>query len=145
MSELSHDPPRLRAILAYLERQLGDNETVGIYLRMQRDAVCQALAGTEQPAPEPAPARKRPARNVQPRPLHTFTARAVGNGGSTGFTVEQRTQAVGPERVLIHVDDCLHAGATWPIDPHGARASLLEGLEACPFCRPDGELEIETD
>ncbi|MGQ5640515.1 MULTISPECIES: hypothetical protein [unclassified Streptomyces] len=43
------DPPRLRAILAHLEKQLAENETVGIYLCLQRQAVLTALAHTERP------------------------------------------------------------------------------------------------
>ncbi|MEU6649486.1 DUF6233 domain-containing protein [Streptomyces sp. NPDC046900] len=157
MPELPPDPDRLRAILAWLDERHVENETVGIYLRMQRDAVREALARAEggspaDPKSPPAePERPRGRKNTrssgggQPRPLPTFTAPASGGRGSTGFTVEQRAQAMGAERVLIHVDDCPHAGEAQPIDPHGARASLLEGMEACPFCRPDGELGIETD
>ena len=47
MSELPPDPPRLRVILAHLNQQLTANETVGIYLRLQRDAVQNALARAE--------------------------------------------------------------------------------------------------
>jgi hypothetical protein len=48
-NELSPDPPRLRAILAHLDKQLAENETVGIYLSLQRDAVRAALARAEAP------------------------------------------------------------------------------------------------
>ncbi|MFF0290048.1 hypothetical protein [Streptomyces sp. NPDC005262] len=51
MSELPPDPPRLRAILAHLNQQLTGNETVVIYLRLQRDAVQAVLTRTEQPSP----------------------------------------------------------------------------------------------
>ncbi len=43
MSELPPDSPRLRAILAHLDKQLAENETAGIYLRLQRRAVLAVL------------------------------------------------------------------------------------------------------
>ncbi|MEU2875035.1 hypothetical protein [Streptomyces sp. NPDC007070] len=41
---LPPDPPRLRMILAYLERQIAETDVVGMYLRLQRDAVRKELA-----------------------------------------------------------------------------------------------------
>ncbi|MER7226466.1 hypothetical protein [Streptomyces rubradiris] len=43
MTELPPDPPRLRAILAHLDRQVAENDTIGRYLRLQRDAVRRHL------------------------------------------------------------------------------------------------------
>ncbi|MEU1455459.1 hypothetical protein [Streptomyces avermitilis] len=37
------------AILAHLDRQLAENDTIGIYLRLQRDAVQKALTEVEYP------------------------------------------------------------------------------------------------
>ncbi|MGW9029136.1 DUF6233 domain-containing protein [Streptomyces sp. NPDC055722] len=147
MPDLPPDPDRLREILRWLEERHAETEAVGIYLRLQRDAVREALARaegeeppreTEQPAPQPKRSAARPA---QPGPLHTFTQRS--GGASTGLTLERRAQAVGDERVLIHVDDRPHAVAGKPIDAHDARAAVLAGVEACPFCRPDSELGID--
>ena len=59
MSELPPDPPRLRAILAHLDQQPADAETIGIYLRLQRDAVQAALSRAEAPPPQPS---QRPGR-----------------------------------------------------------------------------------
>jgi hypothetical protein len=49
MPDLPPDPPRLRAILAHLDKQLAENETAGISLRLQRQAVLTALEHAEQP------------------------------------------------------------------------------------------------
>ncbi|OIK24369.1 hypothetical protein VT52_027560 [Streptomyces malaysiense] len=42
MPDLPSDPPR-RTILRHLERQIAETETIGIYLRLQRDEVRKAL------------------------------------------------------------------------------------------------------
>jgi hypothetical protein len=60
MSELPPNPPlppdpgRLRIILAFLNEQFAENETLTTYLRIQRDAVHEALARAERPAQEPS-------------------------------------------------------------------------------------------
>ncbi|MFD8741288.1 hypothetical protein ACFV06_41210, partial [Streptomyces sp. NPDC059618] len=59
MSELPPDPQRLRAILAHLDQQIAHTETIGTYLRLQRDAVQAALDRAEHP-----PAR-RPGRRAK--------------------------------------------------------------------------------
>jgi hypothetical protein len=149
MPDLPPDPERLRALLAWLTEQAEANETVGIWLRLQRDAVREALAAAEgeQPAPEkpepsPPPRQaKRSAPQRKPAPLHTFTQQA--GGGATGFTLELRAQAVGEGRVIVHTADCTSAGQADPIDPHDARAAIVAGAEGCRFCRPDAELGLE--
>ncbi|WP_435218380.1 DUF6233 domain-containing protein [Streptomyces sp. bgisy034] len=125
MSEPPPDPKRLGVILAYLDEQLAQHETVGTYLRLQRDAVRDALARTDgRPALPPGP-----------------TTRAERE--STGYAVEQQPRAVGAGPLRIHVDDCGHGAAKQPITAHDARAALLDPtIEACPFCRPDTELGI---
>jgi hypothetical protein len=146
MPDLPPDPERLRAILRWLEDRTAENETIGMYLRLQRDAAREALARAEgeQPAapePKPPPRQKKQAAPERKGPLHTFTQRA--GGGATGFTLELRTQAVGDERVIVHTADCTSAGHADPIDPHDARGALVAGAEACRFCRPDAELGME--
>jgi hypothetical protein len=146
MPDLPPDPDRLRALLAWLTEQAEANETVGIWLRLQRDAVREALAAAEgeqpaAPAPKPPPRQKKQAAPERKGPLHTFTQRA--GGGATGFTLELRAQAVGEGRVIVHTADCTSAGPADPIDPHDARAAIVAGAEACRFCRPDAELGLE--
>lgn len=79
MSELPPDPPRLRAILAHLNQQLTENETVVIYLRLQRDAVQAALTRTEQPSPL---GPRRPGRPVKGGTGLPALAQADGRVGS---------------------------------------------------------------
>lgn len=135
MSELPPDPPRLRAILAHLDKQITDHEAVGIYLRLQREAVQAALAQAETPAQRrpgrpakgAAPLRSMGIAQVQPRPQ---------------FVVQQKRTPRGPEPAIIHVGDCsMIEGTPHPIGEHDARVSLTDpNSEPCAFCRPDTEL-----
>jgi hypothetical protein len=137
MSELPPDAPRLRVILTHLDKQIADNDTVGIYLRLQRQAVQEALARTEAPPPRrpgrlakgAAPLRSMGVAHTQPRPR---------------FVVQQKRTPGGPEPAIIHVDDCsMIEGTPHPISEHDARVCLTDpNLEPCAFCRPDTELGI---
>lgn len=61
MAELPPDARRLRAILAYLDEQIAGHETVGIYLRLQREAVRAALTRVEsRQGPEPPKSSEPP-------------------------------------------------------------------------------------
>ncbi|MGW8697685.1 DUF6233 domain-containing protein [Streptomyces eurythermus] len=138
MTELPPDPLRLRAILAHLERQVAENDTVGHYLRLQRDAVRQALARAEQPSPR----HQRPARPVKGAgPLPALASTHVG----TGFVVQQKRTPTGPEPALIHLSDCsMIEGAPHRIRADEARAALTDpSVTACIFCRPDTDLGID--
>lgn len=147
MPDLPPDPDRLRILLAWLTERREENETVGIWLRLQRDAVKRALDEAEggavvgkpapQPKPEPAPKPAAPGS----RPLHTFTQRADSSSGS-GFLLECRAQGVG-ERVIVHTDDCSSSGDGRPIDAHDARAAIGVGAEACAFCQPRMALDMD--
>lgn len=141
MSALPPDVPRLRAILRHLDQQIAENETVGVYLRLQREAVAEALARTEdQAAQQPSSVRGQ-----RPAALTGFTSNVRGSKG-TGFVVERQRKAIGPEPARIHTDDCVNAGPTHPVTAQDARAALLDPMvEACPFCRPDTELGIDVD
>lgn len=145
MSELPPDPARLRAILRYLDEQITENETVGIYLRLQRDQVRDALARSESP---PAPAPRRANGRHLPKGakgLPSFAAPA-GSGASTGFVVERQPRATGPEPVRIHVTDCTSAVDPRPVSAQDARAALLDpNVVACVMCRPDTELGMDVD
>ncbi|MBK3647382.1 DUF6233 domain-containing protein [Streptomyces sp. MBT33] len=138
MSALPPDAPRLRAILAFLEQRIADNQAVGVYLRLQRDAVREALARAEGGG--------RPARGSgtePPRPRRPV-ARDRRGQRSTGFVVQRKRTPDGPEPAMIHTDDCtMIDGPAHPVRGHEARAALTEpDIAACTFCRPDTELGV---
>ncbi|MEU8691191.1 hypothetical protein [Streptomyces sp. NPDC048665] len=54
---LPPDPHRLRVILAFLNGQIADNDTLAAYLRIQRGAVHKALARAGRPTQQQPPAR----------------------------------------------------------------------------------------
>ncbi|MFJ7075467.1 DUF6233 domain-containing protein [Streptomyces sp. NPDC098781] len=142
MTALPPDARRLRAILAFIEDRIAENETVAVYLRLQRDAVRAALAEVEggapsrQPRPTPGPGR----RSAAPPP---FTPN-LGAGRPRAFAVQQKRTPDGPEPAVIHTDDCtMIEGTAHPIRPHEARVALTDPhIEPCAFCRPDSELGI---
>ncbi|MFI8531787.1 DUF6233 domain-containing protein [Streptomyces aquilus] len=139
MNDLPPDPARLRAILEHLGKQIADNETVAIYLRLQRDAVQAALVEAEAPPARPrrsgrpvkgaAPLRTMGIAHAQPRPR---------------FVVQQKRTPNGPEPSIIHTADCsMIEGTPHPITEHDARVALTDPtIEPCGFCRPDTELGI---
>jgi hypothetical protein len=115
MSDLPPDPPRLRAILAHLDKQLAENETVGIYLRLQRQAVLAALEHAERP-----PRPQRPARKVKGGgPLPGLAPPPV----KTGYVVQQKRTPHGPEPAVIHLADCTMTDGA----PHEIRADEARG------------------
>jgi hypothetical protein len=134
VNELPPDPARLRAILAHLERQVADHEAVGIYLRLQRDAVQGALTKAEAPPPR-KPRLPKGGANLGPM-VHADPRPA--------FVVQQKRTPRGPEPAIIHQADCtMIDGRTHPISEHDARVSLTDpNIEPCGFCRPDSELGI---
>ncbi|MCG7202293.1 DUF6233 domain-containing protein [Streptomyces arenae] len=138
MSELPPDPARLRVILAHLDQQLADHETIGTYLRLQHAAVQAALDQAERP-----PARRRPARPVKGGTGLPGMAQAER---PVGFVVQRTRSPRGPEPALIHLDDCtMIEGMRHAITPHDARAALTDpNIVGCAFCRPDTELGIDV-
>lgn len=139
MSELPPDAQRLRAILAHLDRQITDHEAVGIYLRLQREAVQAALAHAETPP------QRRPGRLPKgAAPLHSL---GIAHAQSRPrFVVQQKRTPRGPEPAIIHLGDCsMIEGTPHTISEHDARVSLTDpNLEACQFCRPDTELGMDV-
>ncbi|MFI5814959.1 hypothetical protein ACIA7S_28870 [Streptomyces sp. NPDC051643] len=67
MSDLPPDPARLRAILAHLDRQLADTDTIRTYLRLQREQVQRALHAAGRPPRQSRP-QVRPALAPPPFP-----------------------------------------------------------------------------
>lgn len=137
MSELPPDPHRLRVILAHLDEQLTENETVRIYLQLQRKAVQAALAQAEPPPP------RRPSRPVKGAKGLPALAQASNR---VGFVVQQKRTPMGPEPAVIHVSDCtMSEGTPHQIRADEARAALTDpNVEPCGFCRPDTELGIDV-
>ncbi|MER5546480.1 DUF6233 domain-containing protein [Streptomyces sp. NPDC001233] len=134
---LPPDPHRLRAILAFLNEQIADNDTLATYLRIQRDAVRDALARAERPAQQ-----QPSARGVKgSRSLPGFSAAPT----KTGYVVQQKRTPHGPEPAFIHLSDCaMIEGTPHRIRADEARAALTDpNIVPCTFCRPDTELGID--
>ncbi|WP_329545550.1 DUF6233 domain-containing protein [Streptomyces sp. NBC_01356] len=130
MSELPPDPPRLRAILAHLEQQLANTETIRTYLRLQRDEVQAALAAADRPTRTRAPSPTRPPTRA-----------------STGYVLERKIRTNHPMPPLVHVADCtMPRRRTEPITAEKVREALTNpadppSMEECVFCRPSAQLE----
>ena len=135
VSELPPDPTRLRAILAHLERQLAETETIGIYLRLQRDAVRQALEAAEKPPS----GRQQVTRDRRP------AIEAASRPRVDGYKVEKRLSEGHPLGAAIHVADCtMTQRDTRPVSAEDARQALGDPtfFRACGFCRPDSKLGV---
>ncbi|MFI1764180.1 DUF6233 domain-containing protein [Streptomyces sp. NPDC020800] len=102
MSELPPDLPRLRAILAYLDRQVTDNETVGVYLRLRREAAQKAVAAAEERAaterPRPSRPRRPASRTTEPHSPGPDSTTGVGGPTGVGSSRAGSTK-VGPTGV----------------------------------------------
>jgi hypothetical protein len=131
MNDLPPDPARLRIILAWLDEQIADNATVGTYLRLQRDAVTQALTGAEgERKPRPSAPLDRP--RVTRLPIYGASRDQVG------FKIVERSGEGGRIFVSLHLGDCdLDEGPTRQVDAHEAYVALSDGLAACVICRPN--------
>ncbi|REE62142.1 hypothetical protein BX257_4755 [Streptomyces sp. 3212.3] len=132
MSELPPDPARLRVLLAWLEDRIADNDTVALYLQLQRAAVTRAL---EQAQDE----REQPDTTVD-TPRATGLPTFLGNGRTSGYKVVDRD---GADHVSLHHADCdFDAGPARAIDANEAAAALQAGMPACAVCRPDLDLSF---
>ncbi|MER8062752.1 MULTISPECIES: DUF6233 domain-containing protein [unclassified Streptomyces] len=136
MSDLPSDPPRLRAILDHLERQVAETETIGIYLRLQRDEVRKALARATS-----APTRARARTPQRPETQH--------HRPSAEYLMESKSGPDDPLPVVVHVGACtIRQGRRTPsaISAQQARMVLTDtviGAEPCPVCRPENKLGID--
>ncbi|MGW3101335.1 DUF6233 domain-containing protein [Streptomyces sp. NPDC001100] len=142
MNELPPDLPRLRAILAYLDQQLAQQETIGTYLRLQRRDVERAIARADRAA------IPRPPLVVPKRP-RSVTRAETGGHPSTGYVLERRDRHDATKGAVIHVADCDRTPRdVRPVEPGLARKVLTKDrphFDACEFCRPDTELGIDLD
>ncbi|CBG70353.1 conserved hypothetical protein [Streptomyces scabiei 87.22] len=138
MSQLPPDPLRLRAILAHIDRQIAEHQTVAVYLRLQRDAVLAALADSE------GRRAQRPAR--RPKGGGHLPALAPPSAREVDFVVQQKRTPTGPAPAVIHLDDCTMAeGTPHRIRADEARAALTDpSIEPCQLCRPDTELGVDV-
>jgi hypothetical protein len=146
MSELPPDRGRLQAILRHLEGQIADNDTIGLYLRLQRDAVRRALAAAEGGsgngnvgAPggqfSSGPAVASPGRRVLESP--------PSRPRQTGFVIDRQRTPHGAEPSSVHLNDCnMTSSLARGVSAEQARMAIAGGLEACVICRPDSELGI---
>ncbi|MFF4442830.1 DUF6233 domain-containing protein [Streptomyces sp. NPDC001621] len=137
MNELPPDPPRLRALLAYLDQRLAETETVATYLRLQTAAVRQALTAAARQPPD--------ARQLPPQPRPALQASAQQEEPS-GFVVEKQLHAGHPLGATVHRADCtvVQRDAN-PISADDGRQALTgdgKFFHACEFCRPDAHLGI---
>lgn len=143
MNELPPDPQRLRAILTHLEQQLATTEAVGIYLRLQRDAVQQALASAER---RNAPRPSAPAPSGRPQPPQWATRMKLRPGS---YMLEPKISPDHPRPALVHIGGCNRierVERTSEITVREAELALTQavvGAEACPYCRPEGTLDLD--
>ncbi|WP_079175571.1 DUF6233 domain-containing protein [Streptomyces sp. F-1] len=138
MSDLPPDPSRLQTILAYLERQITENETIGTYLRLQRDDVRKALSrGPAAPSREDA--ARGPGSQGQPPATERHAERARPSAPAW-FLDRGPHQALPP--ITVHVGNCWAASPrAQEVDRDAARQALSDGVEACSACRPDAKLD----
>ncbi|WP_217545601.1 DUF6233 domain-containing protein [Streptomyces sp. GbtcB6] len=136
MSEmLPPDPARLRVILAHLDKQMADHETIGIYLRLQRDAVQAAIAKAEmQREPRVVQAPQQGPRRMKLRP------------GT--YMLEPKIRPDHPRPAYIHIGGCsaIERLASECTIRQAELALTQDAVEAqaCPACRPDMALGIEV-
>ncbi|BBC91242.1 DUF6233 domain-containing protein [Streptomyces griseofuscus] len=134
MSGLPPESARLRAILAYLERQIAETETVGIYLRRECHAVRKALAHAQTSS---GPGRDREVRESRPWPP------------SAQYLMETKLNPKDPLPVTVHVGDCTsRQGRRTPAEISAEQARLVLavtviGAEPRPICRPETKLGID--
>ncbi|MEU5499542.1 DUF6233 domain-containing protein [Streptomyces griseofuscus] len=134
MSDLPPDPPRLRAILEHLDRQVAETETIGIYLRLQRDEVREALAwATSAPTRARGPQRPGPQQRAP----------------SVEYLMESKSGPDDPLPVVVHVGACtIRQGRRTPSvisaqQAHMVLTDTVIGAEPCPICRPENTLGID--
>ncbi|MEU3248616.1 MULTISPECIES: DUF6233 domain-containing protein [unclassified Streptomyces] len=148
MSELPPDPARLRAILAHLDKQLADTDTIRTYLHLQREEVQRALHAAAQPARPPRPQRQaRP--TLAPAPFPSLTERHPNGptGTGDGYMLEIKRHPKDPEPAILHIDSCTRATRkTSPITPDEFRVALrdTEYVQTCSYCRPEDKPDDAT-
>ncbi|MFD5753580.1 DUF6233 domain-containing protein [Streptomyces sp. NPDC127033] len=127
---LPPDPARLRVILAHLDRQIAETDTIGTWLRLQREAVRHALSAADAPV---APASERQREQAGPLP----------RARPGPYKLEPKIRPDHPRPPYIHVGDCTmtqrSASSCSAAEARLALTQAVVGAEACGFCRPDTE------
>ncbi|MFF4709254.1 DUF6233 domain-containing protein [Streptomyces sp. NPDC001297] len=144
MSELPSDAPRLRAILAHLDQQIADTDTIGTYLRLQRDAVQAALSRTGHTT---TPRSALPTPQRRPRQLPQGQPQGGTASPPVGLVTEEQRKDGGPSGGMIHTAACMPHMQLRPITPETARQVLAKDsafFTPCPLCRPDTDLGIDV-
>ncbi|MFF3140841.1 DUF6233 domain-containing protein [Streptomyces sp. NPDC057927] len=121
--------------MGYLETAIADNETVHVYLDLQRGHVLDALKVMEGGTLHRAPAVPAPASEPrQERP-------------SSGFKIGRVRTPDGAIPASVHTDDCGMSGPlTKAVSAMDARVAIVDGqLEVCAYCRPDTALGVDFD
>ncbi|MEU8718227.1 DUF6233 domain-containing protein [Streptomyces sp. NPDC048663] len=136
----------MRAILAHLDQQIADTDTVATYLRLQRDAVQAALSRTSRTAAPPHPALAAPRQS--PRQLQRSRPSAGGAPvPPAGLVIEEQRKDGAPSGGMIHTASCMPHMRLRPITPDVARQVLAKDgafFTPCPLCRPDTQLGIDV-
>ncbi|MFJ4931706.1 DUF6233 domain-containing protein [Streptomyces sp. NPDC088736] len=146
MSDLPPDPARLRAILAHLDRQLADTDTIRIYLQLQRQEVQRALQAAGRPPRPQRPQPLRPALTPPPFPAERSPIGPTGTGD--GYMLEIKSHPKDPRPGVLHIDSCTMASRkTSPISADQFRVALrdTEYIETCSFCRPEAKPDDTAD
>lgn len=147
MSDLPPDAARLRVLLRWLEDRIAENDTVGLYLALQRDAVQKALDAVDDTEdvegrlPEVGSAGRRTAAAAIP------PAAPDPRRPGKPFKLERQRTADGPVPTAVHRADCHMAGElTHAVNAVEARLAITDsGIPACEFCRPQLELGLDGD
>ncbi|MFJ7997470.1 DUF6233 domain-containing protein [Streptomyces sp. NPDC096310] len=116
--------------MAHLDRQIAESDTIGTWLRLQREAVGRALAAADVSAPGRRRERTGPPQRAQ--------------AGS--YKLEPKIRPDHPRPPCVHVGDCsMTQRSASGISAAEARLALTQsavGAQACEFCRPDTELGL---
>ncbi|MEE1797232.1 DUF6233 domain-containing protein [Streptomyces sp. JV176] len=119
--------------MAHLDRQIAESDTIGTWLRLQREDVGRALAAADAPAAS-TPGRRRERTGPLPR---------VQPGA---YKLEPKIRPDHPRPPCVHVGDCaMTQRSASGISAAEARLALTQsavGAEACEFCRLDTELGL---
>lgn len=141
MAELPDDPPRLRVLLAYLDRQIAETDTVTTYLGLLRAEVQQALARAEGPAPRQRSMRRAKGASGPLPSTGLFRPARAGD-----YEVQIMRTPDDPSDIVVHVAGCERiTGTPRRMRADETRALLVEpGIKPCATCRPETELGIDV-
>lgn len=150
MSDLPPDAKRLEELLRWLDERIAENQTVGLYLALQRDAVQKALDAVDDTEDAEDGEGRLPAVGSSGRGTAAAaippTAPDPRRPGKP-FRLERMKTEHGPLPTRVHTTDCSMAGdLAHAVNAVEARLAITDsGLPACEFCRPQLELGLDGD